>query len=445
MSLYVDRDNNRFGAVRVMISPQDEINKRRSKALHLITMRQFRMGRGAVEDKETIRKELAKPDGGIMADDGDFQILETADMARGNFEMLIDAKQEIDLLGANAALSGKNENDMSGRAILAQQQGGMVEVARMFDRLRTLSIEVYRAIWNRIRQFWTEEKWVRVTDDERNLRFVGLNQKITVKMLAQEVAEGDEKAIQKASQIVGPQLLQAAMQGDQQAATALGLFVQQYGDQVVEVRNAVNELDVDIVIDEGMDTPSVQAEQFEMLAKVLPTAVNLPPPYLKALILASSLRGKDQLIEEVEKASQGPQIPPEVQQQMQEAMQRLQELEAENQALKLDAQGKQVDAAIKQEEIGVKRVDQALKGKEIEQKSAELEIDVYRAQTERMEKMAPIEEARERNDKADAMSGQMADHVKALTELVAHMSKPKRRVPVRDDNGFIVEIREEAA
>lgn len=303
MSLYVDRDNNRYGAVRVMISPQDEVNKRRSKGLHLITMRQFRMGRASTEDKETIRKELAKPDGGVVADADDFEILPTNDMAAMNLQMLQEAKNEIDLLGANAALSGKNENDMSGRAILAQQQGGMVEVARMFDRLRALSIAVYRAVWNRIRQFWTEERWIRVTDDERNLRFVGLNQKITVKMLAQEVAEGDEEAMQKAGQLVGPQLLQAAMQGDERASMVLGLFVQQNGDQVIEVRNAVNELDVDIVIDEGMDTPSVQAEQFEVVAKMLPGAPpNLQPALWEALFEASAFRNKDKLLEKMNQA-----------------------------------------------------------------------------------------------------------------------------------------------
>lgn len=298
-SLYVDRDNNRFGSVRVMISPQDVVNKANSKFMHLINMRQFRYSRSAVSDKETIRRELARPDGGIEADDGDFDILNTNDMAAAQLNMVQIGMNEIDLLGANAALQGKNENDMSGRAILAQQQGGMVEVARMFDRLRSLSIEVYRAIWNRIRQFWTDEKWVRVTDDERNLKFVGLNQKITVKMLADEVAQEDPKAIQKAAQLVGPQLLSAALAGDEQAQMVLGLFVQQNGDQVVEVRNAVNELDVDIVIDEGMDTPTVQAEQFDALVKMLPGLgpVGQSPQMVEMLVEASQLRNKDKLLE----------------------------------------------------------------------------------------------------------------------------------------------------
>jgi hypothetical protein len=297
ISLYVDRDNNRFGAVRVLISPQDEINKRRSKALHLITMRQFRMSRASTEDKETIRKELARPDGGIVGEKDDFEILPTNDMAAANLQLLQESKAEIDMLGANAALAGKNENEMSGRAILAQQQGGMVEVARMFDRLRSLSIEVYRAIWNRIRQFWNDERWVRVTDDERNLKFVGLNQKITVKMLADEVAQGDEAAFKKAAQLVGPKILSAAMAGDERAQMAVGLFVQQNGEQIVEIRNAVDELDVDIVIDEGMDTPTVQAEQFDTLVKMLPGAPpNLQPVLWRGIFEASQIRGKDKII-----------------------------------------------------------------------------------------------------------------------------------------------------
>lgn len=386
VSLYVDRDNNRFGCVRVMISPQDVVNKANSKFMHLINMRQARVGLNATEDRETIRRELAKPDGIISGDKDDFEILGTNDMAASQLNMLQIGMNEIDLLGANAALQGKNENDMSGRAILAQQQGGMVEVARMFDRLRSLSIEVYRAIWNRIRQFWTEEKWVRVTDDERNLRFVGLNQKITVAMLAQEVAQGDEHALELASKLVGPQMLQAALQGDERAQMAVGLFVQQNGDQVVEVRNAVNELDVDIVIDEGMDTPTVQAEQFDTLTKMLPGLFpqGAPPQAIELLIEASSLRNKDKLLEI---AQQGP-SPEQVQAQQEQqqiakagAVAQIEETQSKT-ALN---QAKAQQAATPAEPQSVDPIDRhraLLEG-------IQTQIDGYRAETERMEAMKP--------------------------------------------------------
>lgn len=303
-SLYVDRDNNRYGAVRVLISPQDEINKRRSKGLHLMSLRQARVAPGAGTAPKEVSKQLADPQGVIIAEQGDFEVLPTNDMAAANFNLLQEAKAEIDLLGANAALAGKNEKDMSGRAILAQQQGGMVEVARAFDRLRSLSLAVYRAVWNRIRQVWNEERWIRVTDDERNLKFVGINQKVTVRMLADEVMQGDQAAIQKAAEIVGPQVMGAFMQGDQRAQMLLSLFVQENGEQVVEIRNGVNELDVDIVMDEGMDTPTIQAEQFEALVKIIPGIVNLPPMYAKMLVMASQLRDKEQILELLEQAQQ---------------------------------------------------------------------------------------------------------------------------------------------
>lgn len=380
-SLYIDRDNNRYGAVRVLISPQDEVNKRRSKGLHLITMRQVRASRAVSEDPEKIRREMAKPDGIIMAEDGEFEILPSNDMAAANLQLLQEAKAEIDLLGANAALAGKNENDLSGRAILAQQQGGMVEVARMFDRLRSLSIDVYRAVWNRIRQVWTEERWIRVTDDERNLRFVGLNQQVTVAMLAEEVAQGDQEAIAKAAQIVGPQVMQAYLQGDPQAQMMLGMFVQQNGQQVIEVRNAVNELDVDIVIDEGMDTPTVQAEQFEHIVKMLPALGPLAqsPQMLATIIEASQLRNKDKLLEMVEQAAAAP--PPDP------AMEQMKQIQIAGEAAKVEETQSKTAKNIAQAATAGNiappdPVEQAFR-------AAELETDQYEAVTNRLQALQP--------------------------------------------------------
>ena len=380
-SLYVDRDNNRFGMVRVMIDPQDEINKRRSKGLHLITMRQVRASRGVSEDVEKIRREMAKPDGVIMAEDGEFEILPTNDMAMANLQLLQEAKNEIDLLGANAALSGKNENDLSGRALIAQQQGGMVEVARAFDRLRSLSIDVYRAVWNRIRQVWTEEKWIRVTDDPRNLRFVGLNQKVTVKMLAQEVAEGKPEAVEKAAQIVGPQVMQAYLQGDPQAQMMLGQFVQQNGDQVVETRNAINELDIDIVVDESMDTPTVAAEQFDAIIKMLPALGPAMQDPAKAMQLlqfvteASQIRDKDKLIKIL---NEQPQVDPKVieQQQQDMAMQRA------GVVAQIEKTQSETARNLAQAQNGPDPVEHAFR-------AAELETDQFNAVTDRIQATQP--------------------------------------------------------
>lgn len=284
MSLYVDRDNNRYGDVRDLIDPQDEINKRRSKGLHLISMRQVRVGPDSEMSPEEIREEVKRPDGVITSTD--FDILDNNDMAAQNLNLLQEAKNEIDLLGANAALAGKNENDMSGRAILAQQQGGMVEVALHFDRLRFLTLNVYRAMWARIRQTWDGERWVRVTDDERNIKFVGVNQPVTAAQKMQEQIEGNEQLMQR-------------LQQDPMAQQRLAMFLQSpQAQQVVEVRNVPAETDVDILIDEGMDTPTIQAEQWSELVKLASTGmINIPPDLL---IESSQLRDKDKLLEKMQ-------------------------------------------------------------------------------------------------------------------------------------------------
>lgn len=302
VSLYIDRDNNRYGDVRSMIGPQDEINKRRSKALHLISVRQFRVSpEGLNLDLNEIRKELAKPDGGIIAGPGEFEILGTNDMAAANLQMLQEAKNEIDLQGPNAALVGKNQSDMSGRAIIAQQQGGMIEAATFLDRIKVLSLAVYRAVWCRVRQHWTGERWIRITDDERSLRFVGLNRPVS---MLEEAAR--QLGVTRENMGEAPPEVQQRLQM---------IAAHPMAGQPVKIENAVAELDVDIVVDEGLDTPTIAAEQFDMLTKMLPTAPpNMQPVLWQALFENSALRDKEKVLEAMKQ-------PPGPEQQAQQQLQ----------------------------------------------------------------------------------------------------------------------------
>ena len=67
---------------------------------------------------------------------------------------------------------------------------------------------------------------------------------------------------------------------------------------VVDVENNVTELDVDILVDEGMDTPTVQAEQFDVVARMLPGAPpQLQPVLWEALFANSAFREKEKVLE----------------------------------------------------------------------------------------------------------------------------------------------------
>lgn len=361
-SCYIDRDGNRFGVVRRWISLQDEINKRRSKALHLMNVRQT-FGNQMVGDKNKLRTELARPDGHIEMEGGakfgeDFGIIPTTDMQAAQFNLLQEAKSEIDAVGVNAALSGNESRNMSGRALMARSEQGLNELGPVFDAFKQWQLDVYRKVWNRVRQFWTAEKWIRVTDDEKNIKFVGLNQPLTL----------GEQLLEEFKQQPGvtPEQIAAA---EQQAQMDPRM------QMVVGTKNNVGELDVDIVLDDVPASASLQGEQFETLAQIAPQAATMPPQLFEALIEASSLRNKDKILAKLkgEGDKQNPQIM-QMQQQMQEMQQALQEAQMAAQDKSGDIQIKQAELALKEREIAIKEAELQIKAMEA-QNAAPAEID----------------------------------------------------------------------
>jgi hypothetical protein len=305
-SCYIDRDGNRYGVVRSWISIQDEINKRRSKMLHLLSVRQT-FGNQSIENKNEVRKELAKPDGHVELRGGakfgeDFGILPTGDLAQGQRELMSEAKNEIDSLGVNAAMSGTEGRNMSGRALLARSEQGLAELQPLFDAFAQFQHDVYRKLWNRIRQFWTAEKWIRVTDDDKNVKFVGLNQPLT---LGEQLLEEFKKTG------AGPEEIAAA---EQQAKMDPSMQV------IVGVKNDVAKMDVDLVLDEVPASATLETETFEHLMQLAPHAGKMPPQLFEALLEASPLHGskKEKVLKKLRGEEENP-IPPQVQQQMQQA------------------------------------------------------------------------------------------------------------------------------
>ena len=188
-SCYVDRENNRYGLARQLIGPQDEINKRASKALHLISTTGGMYEEGAIDNIEEFATTMAKADGWGKVNAGMLDRIEPRDNAKlaeasSNVQLLREAKEAIQQKGPNQALQGQTGSSASGRAIRANQEGGIIEIARPRDRFRHFKTRVYRAIWNRVRQFTTEETWIRVTDNENHVKFVGFNRQVTFAEIA---------------------------------------------------------------------------------------------------------------------------------------------------------------------------------------------------------------------------------------------------------------------
>lgn len=295
-SAFVDRDNNRYGFVRALIGPQDEINKRRSKMLHASMVRQAVIENGAFDesanDVDKVREELAKSDGLIVLNPGgkdSFTILDNKTQFEHQAQLLQHATNEIDLMGPNAVMQGKGERGASGRAKLVDQQGGQIEIYRLLDRHNHFKRRIYKLLWAMVRQYWTAQKWIRVTDDEKNVRFVGLNKPVrrVDELLEQAKANGVDEEEAKA----------------QLAQQAQDPMVRMQLEQVVRVENVPAEMEMDIILEEVPDAANVQQEQFEILAQLAQAGIKFPP---EVYIKSSALRDKSDLLEELEKAQQDP-------------------------------------------------------------------------------------------------------------------------------------------
>jgi hypothetical protein len=269
-SCFVDRDNARYGIVVAMVPIQDEINMRRSKLLHSVNSRQVRMTeQGMDTDAETVRAEAARPDGILPFG---VEPVSTGEKDQGQIVLLQESKAELERMGPNPAVLGQGNTDASGRAQLVRQQAGLTELTPALGGIEDLELRVYRQIWARIRQFWTDEKVIRVTDDIGAPKFLTVNEPVV-----QEVA--------------------AIVQGPDGQPTIGTQTV------VVEVKNRPSEMDMDIIIDAVPDTANIQSEQFAELARLAGIYGPQEVPF-DDLLEASNLPKKRQLIEKREARQQ---------------------------------------------------------------------------------------------------------------------------------------------
>lgn len=291
---YKDIENNAYGLVEYMKSTQDEINHRRSRAMYHLSRRGVIRSKGATNlSGDQLRKEIAKPDYDIELThpEARFDIDRGEDLSQGQMVLLSESQTHMDRLGPNASMVGKDEREQSGRALLAQSQSGFVELQPLLDRHRNFKRRVYQGIWWLIKQFWTQERWIRITDDEGKARFVGLNQPVPV-------AEYVVHAMQERG---------ADEQEILQRLAAMQMSGEIYG---VIRKNDVGRMKMDFVIEEVPDHATVQTEAFQQLMEFMPNLVQLlqiNPRLAKAVLEASPLRNKKMLIEALDGQPEDPQ------------------------------------------------------------------------------------------------------------------------------------------
>jgi hypothetical protein len=277
-SPYVDESGVRYGVVRDMISLQDGINKRSSKMLHLLNQRQTMGKTGAVPDVDKMKREAARPDGHIEVNGNigeDFQFVDQSAQTAGQFELLQEDKAEIENLGPNPGLIGRGVENQSGRAILAQQNSGMTELSPVFEMKREWELSVYHKDWDLAQQFWTGERYIRITSDPKAVEFLNIN----------KIVEDPETG-------------------------------------QVTVENSMMDMDVDVLLDQGPDTVTMREELIQAIA-------DRPDVPLEIILELSTLPDKDIILKRLAESKQPP---PGVQ----ELAERMAKLEAMNKAADVD-------------------------------------------------------------------------------------------------------------
>lgn len=265
MSCYVDPlTGERYGAMKVMIPLQRQINYLHSKITHLSFSMRTIYEKDAVADINHFKREILLPNGVVEVRPGalsqkKIQAEAIQTQIEAAMKLLQHAEERLMAIGPNPALLGKGDsNSQSGRAILALQNAGMAEMSTVFDRHREFKLSAYRRDWLLIKQFWRAEPNipVRVMDDEEQARELKLN-------------------------------------------VPMGIDFRT-GRLIYD--NAVEEMDVDWILDEGTETTIIKEEMMQFISQ----AGNMPLPRLKTLIFLSGIPNHKHLFKMLEEENPPP-------------------------------------------------------------------------------------------------------------------------------------------
>lgn len=242
----VDADGDHYGFVRRLKGPQDAMNQHRSKAMHLMNTRGIISKRGVFSEDEgginAARQEVQKPDFAIEyeGERADFELWTPDQEFLQQTTYYQDAKAEVDNFGPNQALLGDLGQSASGRAYAMAQQAGLAELGPFLKNFRSWKLSQYQAAWCAAQRYWTDERFIRVTDDDDVAQFLAVNH----------------------------------MEFDQ------------YGQPILV--NALGSINVDILFSEGPDTETVMGDVFDTLTALAQNKVPVPP---QVIIETSNLPG----------------------------------------------------------------------------------------------------------------------------------------------------------
>ena len=335
--------NTWFGLVRAMKDPQMWANKFYSQILHVINSNAkggIMAEDGAFPDQRKAEKNWARSDSVVTTakgalQRGAIQPKPTVPYPTGLdrlMEFAVDAHYSV--TGVNLEMLGMADRNQAGVLEYQRREAGLTILGMLFNSLRG-----YRKSQGRVLLYFITE----YISDDRLVRVVGEN-----------------------------------------------------GAKYVPLAKQDDTMRYDIIVDEAASSPNQKERTFQVMSQILPmimkTGVPIPPEILDYSPLPESLVTKwKQLIEQ---QKQG-QVPPEVQQQMEELQQQLKKLGEENAKLKIGQEVKltqvQLDDRIDKLKFAqdveesdrefALRVKEVMETLELQEKKVEGELEIRRKQS----------------------------------------------------------------
>lgn len=254
--VYRRKNGEPYSVVRMLKDPNMEINKRRSKALHLLNTNQAVYEEGAIQDEDELKKEMSKPDGQIKYRKGfQFEILKNIDLANSQMTLQNESKVSMSRIsGVSDEAMARHSEVRSGVGIQRKQAMTDLIISPIFKNLRRTRQLIGILIFGLIKQYYTEQKVFSVIDDMKQTK----------------------------TYFMGNDLI-----------------------------DSMKEDTYDIIIEEAPNTATIQEEQFMYLSELI-KGLGIPPnvgvALLPIFIRLSQLKNK----EEVAKILEGlQQLPPE--------------------------------------------------------------------------------------------------------------------------------------
>nr|DAM62825.1 MAG TPA: portal protein [Caudoviricetes sp.] len=171
------KNNLPYGLIRRLKDIQFDVNKRASKALHILSSNKIIVEEGAVEDINELAEEAARPDAVIVVKPGKQVKLDAdRDLAQGHMELMSRSISMIQQAsGVTDEVLGRTTNAVSGRAIVARQEQGSLATAKFFDNLMFAEQVRGEKVLVNMEQFMTEKKAFRITNKRGTPQFIDIN------------------------------------------------------------------------------------------------------------------------------------------------------------------------------------------------------------------------------------------------------------------------------